>query len=139
MDGGGDEERQGVGPGEGHVLLPPPLHHDGHVEAKHEGQRDEVAEVLAVHGHLLKESFLFLTQCEPVCQVTGVIQATVSEQLRPHQFVDASFPSEKKLPEAAKAAAGGHIAGVGDRHGEGSGGKAEEVQVLTAWCSSRRH
>ncbi|MPC16362.1 hypothetical protein E2C01_009184 [Portunus trituberculatus] len=64
VHGGGYEECQGVRPGEGHVLLPPPLHHDGHIEAEHEGQWDEVTEVLAVHGHLLEESVgeMFLLQ-----------------------------------------------------------------------------
>lgn len=53
-DGGGDEERQGVGPRQQLVLLPPALHHQAHVEAQHERHRDALALRAEVLPHLLE-------------------------------------------------------------------------------------
>lgn len=37
-----DKHCNGIGPRYGGVLAPPPRHNDGHVEAEHKGERDEV-------------------------------------------------------------------------------------------------
>lgn len=49
------EEGEGVRPGDGEVLFPPPLHHHTHVEAEHERDGDEVTEVVAVEGNVLED------------------------------------------------------------------------------------
>ena len=51
-----DVDGERVGPGHGHVLLPPAVHHDSHVEAQHKRHRDEGAEVGAVARHLLEQA-----------------------------------------------------------------------------------
>lgn len=50
-----DEEGQGVRPGDRGERVPPALHHHRNVEAQHEGNRNEVGEVAAVHAHVLEE------------------------------------------------------------------------------------
>lgn len=77
MDRSGDEESQRVGPREGHVLVPPTLDDDAHVEAKDEGHRDQVYEGLAVDGDLLERSPLALIKNESIGGTTGVIERCV--------------------------------------------------------------
>jgi hypothetical protein len=51
VDGGTDEDSNGVGPGNGLVLIPPPGHHNGDIETEYERQRDEITVGLTVVHH----------------------------------------------------------------------------------------
>lgn len=55
-DPGGDEQRQRVRPGEKLVLLPPPLHHQAHIEPQHERHRYRFALRSEILTHLLEYS-----------------------------------------------------------------------------------
>ena len=44
-----------VGPGDGQELLPPAGRHEGDVEAKHKGERDECEESIKVLDNAFKE------------------------------------------------------------------------------------
>ena len=49
-----DHDAEGVWPGQELVLLPPPVHHQRHVEAKHEGEGDVGQVVAAVQPQRLE-------------------------------------------------------------------------------------
>ena len=44
-----------IGPGDGHILLPPTSRHVRDVEAEHEGERNERDKLVAVHHHFLEQ------------------------------------------------------------------------------------
>ena len=49
-----DHDAEGVWPGQELVLLPPPVHHQRHVEAEHEGEGDVGQVVAAVQPQRLE-------------------------------------------------------------------------------------
>lgn len=93
VDVGADEDGDGVGPGDAHVLVPPALHHDAHVEPQHERQWDQVVEGFAVLRYVLEDLFLVLVEPEAVGEVEDVVQQQEDHQVWPHQLVDAAPPS----------------------------------------------
>lgn len=55
MDVWTDKHSAGVRPGDGNVLVPPPPHDNGHVEAEYERERNLFSGLLAILGYLLKQ------------------------------------------------------------------------------------
>lgn len=56
LDGCGHDQGDCLRPGNALELRPPPLDDDAHVEAEHEGHRNQVTEVSAVQRHFLEGS-----------------------------------------------------------------------------------
>lgn len=97
MNGGRYENGDRVWPRYHHILIPPSGHNDANVEAQHEGERDQIAVLVAVCHYSLEDLLLLVVQYQSVDTRKRIIYEEEEGQVQPDQLVYAGSPSDEQI------------------------------------------